>query len=396
MNVQLSHKIRNLSFLLMVLVVCIHGYNENLRFVDQTSAGPSYWLRFLQRFSSDGFCRVAVPLFFAISGYLASESMGRTWGLRSYLNLLKKRFFSLLLPYLLVSAAGIALVVLLQIFPFSKPFFNNYRLENSSIQDWLRVWLLDPVPFPLWFIRFLLNYFLFFPVLFLAVRYLREVFLLPAMLAWMWPLLYQKFGVWKIAFSLGTFLFCFLSGTDFGPYLPTQKNELEGLFFFALGIYASVHGVPLIIRKDAKWPLWLLPLWLGWVAYRTFLVLEIPPPQLPVHFHQVAFTLTGSILVWYLYDLFAENLDNSSRIRRYAPYSVGVFLFHEPLLTILKKGMVRLAGPGDASVLISFLLSPALAFAAALFFAVILAKRFPGLYNVFTGNRSPAADRELS
>lgn len=394
MEASLSRKIRNISFLLMILVACIHGYNYNLSFTDQAASKASSWLSFIQHFSSDGFCRIAVPVFFAVSGYLASESIRRKLDLPAYAGLLRKRIFSLLIPYLLVSAAGLALVFLLQLLPASRPFFIHYSLEHISLSELLRMWLLDPVPFPLWFIRFLLNYFLFFPVLYFGVRFLREAFLFAAMLAWMWPFLYHQFGIWKITFSLCTFLFCLLSGTDFTPYLPTQKNELEGLFFFTLGIYASIHRIPLIMQAGKKWLLWLLPVWLCWVAYRSLLVLQDFPAQMAIHYHQVAFTLAGSILIWYLYDFFAADLDRLQWLRRFSTYSVGVFLFHEPLLTILKKGLVRIGGGGDFSLLLSFLISPVLAFLGALWFSVYLARWFPAVYRLFTGNRSPAGSEE--
>jgi peptidoglycan/LPS O-acetylase OafA/YrhL len=202
MEARLSRKIRNISFLLLIMVAFIHGYNENLRFADGGAFVPASWLSFIQRFISDGVCRIAVPLFFAISGYLACESTGPALNTGTYAVLLKKRFFSLLVPYLLVSAAGIALVFLLQLIPYSRPFFNNYSAGETPISEWVRIWLLSPVPFQLWFLRFLMNYFLFFPVLFLAIRYLRELFVLVLFLFWSWTTLYYKIGAWKIAFYI--------------------------------------------------------------------------------------------------------------------------------------------------------------------------------------------------
>jgi peptidoglycan/LPS O-acetylase OafA/YrhL len=396
MDARLSNKIRIVSFLLMVLVAYIHGYNENLRFADKGLALPAAWLSFTERFISDGVCRIAVPLFFAISGFLACESLGKKFSFQGYGLLLRKRISSLLIPYLLVSAAGIGLVVLLQLFPFSRPFFNNYSLAGSSLKQWLNVLFLSPVAFPLWFIRFLMNYFLIFPLLYLGIRYFREAFVLLLLLMWAYTPLYQKIGLLKISFSLLTFLFCFLSGTDPTPYLSAHKNELEGLFFFALGMYASLHQLPLVGVWSRKWLMAAFLAWIAWIAYRTAISLDIPARHNEVHYHLIGFTLAGTLLLWYFYDLFAEKLMSVSWLQRNAGFAIGVFLFHEPLLTIIKKGMIRILGYGDFTLLLSFLLAPPAAFLLSLWFSKWLSGRVPALYDLFTGSRRPKPEGAAS
>ena len=389
MEPNLSRKIRNISFLLLILVAFIHGYNENLRLAGWGAHNPSPWLIFIERFVSDGFCRLAVPLFFSISGYLASESIGRKFSIRACFYLLKKRVGSLLIPYLLVSATGIGLVILLQLFPVSQNFFNNYRLATTPLSGWLRIWLLNPVPFQLWFIRFLMNYFLFFPFLFLAVRYLKELFLVILFVFWAWPFLYSQIGFWKIAFSMCTMVFCFISQTDWLPYIPTQKNELEGLFFFTLGIYVSLKRIPLILPVGKLFSCFFILIWLLWVAYRTQLFFEFPSRHNEIHYHLIGFTMAGLVLLWYAYDAFSFQIESWKWLNRFAPYTFGIFLFHEPLLTIFKKGIIYLLGVGDFTLLFSFLISPVLAFLFALWFSVFLAGTAPHIYNLFTGNRNP-------
>ena len=389
MDKRLSIKIRNISFLLLIPVAFIHGYNENLRFSDQGSVSAAVWLSFTERFISDGICRIAVPLFFIISGYLASESIGQSINPAKYGNLLRKRFFSLLLPYLIVSAGGIVLVLLLQSIPYSRPFFNNYAVEGSGFQKWLYVWLLSPVPFQLWFIRFLMGYFIIFPILYYAIRYLRELLIIPLFLFWANPDFYHHIGNVKILFFTITFVFCFLTGTDPAPFISTQKNELEGLFFFALGIYASVHRIPMTGNFNARLMVFVSALWLVWVAFRTGITLEIPARHYHAHFHAIGCTFSGTILAWYLYDVFARQIESWNWLRSNAGFAIGVFLFHEPLLTILKKGIVRLGGGSDMALLASFLLSPVLAFLISLLFSRLISEKYPGLYKIVTGNRNP-------
>jgi peptidoglycan/LPS O-acetylase OafA/YrhL len=391
MDIRLSRKIRNISFLLILMVAFIHGYNENLHFADQGNFAPAYWLSFIERFISDGICRIAVPLFFVISGYLASESIGKSLNFHQYLRLLRKRIYSLLFPYLLVSALGIALVVFLQLFPISRPFFNNYSVSGSGLQKWLNALLLNPVPFQLWFIRFLMGYFIAFPILFYSIRYLREFAVIALFFTWANPYLYHHVGFVKIIFFSISFLFCLLSGTDMTPYIPTQKNELEGLFFFALGIYASLHRIPMLSRIPA-YLLWAAVLvWILWIAYRTAISLDIPPRHNEVHYHLIGITITGTVLFWYLYDSVSERLDAWLWLNQNAPYAFGIFLFHEPMLTIMKKGIVRISGGGDFSLLMSFLLSPVIAIILSLYLSKWTSSKLPAFYNLITGNRKPAS-----
>ena len=63
MNNYLKNKITTISFLLMIMVVNIHSYNL-LPII------PKGYNTFIQDLFSQGFSRIAVPLFFIISGYL--------------------------------------------------------------------------------------------------------------------------------------------------------------------------------------------------------------------------------------------------------------------------------------------------------------------------------------
>ena len=61
MSLYLSNKIKNISFILTILVVILHAYNmqNDINIVS-----------FIQTFISHGIATIAVPIFFIISGYL--------------------------------------------------------------------------------------------------------------------------------------------------------------------------------------------------------------------------------------------------------------------------------------------------------------------------------------
>ncbi len=369
MNAYLSNKLRNLSFLLMILVAFIHGYNVNLKFSDGEQFSPALWLQFVEGFVSDGICRVAVPMFFAISGYLATQSLKGEFNTRIYGKILRKRFSSLMVPYLSVSALGIATVVILQIIPFSRPFFNNFSLGSTTFSKWIWIWLVSPVPYQLWFLRFLCIYFLLYPVIYFLAKYLKLIFILALLYFWSSFGLQQQIGVTKI--------------------------EVEGLLFFSIGVFAATSQMNLLYRMPSKTFFLLLAVWTFWVGYRTWINIV---PELfdhyAVHYHLIGFTSLGFVLFWFLYDEMEPIIARSSWIKEYSNYSFGIFLFHEPCLTIAKKILVRIGASNDTTLLLTFLLAPVLGFGFGLLLSRMLFRFTPLFYSFLTGNRKPAHSSE--
>jgi hypothetical protein len=389
MDAYISQKIRNLSLLLMVLVAFIHGYNINLRFTDG-SVEAAYSLRFFEGFISDGICRVAVPMFFAISGFLATVSLGKTFHWKGYGTLLGKRIKSLLIPYLLVSALGIITVWILLVIPFSKPFFNNYSLEYTPWKRWIWIWTLSPVPYPLWFMRFLMDYFLCFPILFFLIRLTKGWILIPLAGLWAYAQIHIHLTWIKPFFTLAPFGLCLISGTPFSMYMVASKTELEGLFFFALGIAAALGPASRVSFQMPRLYFWVLFMaWIGWVAYRTSLSLLPTRDHYQVHYHLVGFTFIGFFIFWFLYDQIHGLFIRDKSLSKAAAFSVGLFLFHEPFLTILKKGMIRFGGGGDGILWLAFLICPILSLLFSFYLSFFLSRKVPTAYNWLTGNRRP-------
>ena len=365
MNAYLSNKLRNLSFLLMILVAFIHGYNVNLKFSDGEQFSPALWLQFVEGFVSDGICRVAVPMFFAISGYLVTQSLNGKFNVSVYWRILRKRFSSLLVPYLAVSAIGIATVVVLQLIPFSRPFFNNFNLQSTSFSKWIWIWLVSPVPYQLWFLRFLCIYFLLYPFIYFLAKYLKLIYILALLYWWSSFGLQQQFGVSKI--------------------------EVEGLLFFSIGVFAATSQIDLLYRLPSKTFFLLMAVWILWVGYRT--VINIVPElfdHYAVHYHLIGFTSLGFVLFWFLYDEIEPAIYQSKWIKAYANYSIGIFLFHEPCLTIVKKILVRIGASNDVTLLLTFVLAPVLGFGFGLLISRLMFRFIPGLYSFLTGNRKPS------
>ncbi|MFY8005186.1 MAG: acyltransferase family protein, partial [Chitinophagaceae bacterium] len=94
-----SSKMRFWSFISMVLLVFVHGYNLNDRYLQPWSTvnEPIGFNSFIQYFLANALFRFRIPLLFIISGYLFALGEGK----ETHKQRVKKRLKTLLLPYFL-------------------------------------------------------------------------------------------------------------------------------------------------------------------------------------------------------------------------------------------------------------------------------------------------------
>lgn len=170
-----------LRFPLAVLVVFIHAYNSEWRGIECGSAPivPYFMSRVLPTF--------AVPLFFAISGYLFFLNR-RQFGVADYVGKLRRRVLTLFIPYLLWNVIAFALYALNDVAagravdqPFTLNIFWGCKaLGTASINFW--GWpiaaSLRPILGPLWFVRDLIVCVVFTPIIHILLRRTRIVGLL--------------------------------------------------------------------------------------------------------------------------------------------------------------------------------------------------------------------------
>jgi fucose 4-O-acetylase-like acetyltransferase len=211
----ISQKFRFWAFISMVLLVFVHGYNLELRYLQPwTMPGePLTITSFTEYFLANGILRFRIPMLFIISGFLYAmhdqtpnkQRMG-------------KRVRTLLLPYLLWSAIGILLTYVLELFPYTRDLVTSSHVVQIDdtrmlIHDyhWYEIigrWIFFPVPYQLWFIRVLLMYNLAYPWIKWCVMNLTARWIFFGVVTLMW---------------LSTFGLIFFEG--------------EGLLFFSLGVW---------------------------------------------------------------------------------------------------------------------------------------------------------------
>src|SRR5882762_3281904 len=330
MNDHLSYKLKALSLVAIILVVFIHSYNVEIKFTTGTlTGGTSHSVLFVENFLSKGIARIAVPLFYLISGFLFFVTFD--FSLKGVFNKYKKRIKILVIPYLFWSLYGVLLFFLLQSIPQSKNFFTRELIKDYSFSQFLDTLLLDPITYQLWFIRDLIMLVVFSPLIGFLTK--------------------SSKGVW--IFFLAVLW-----------YVAPKTFELfsnESLLFFTVGGYLAFEkSQPLLNESISKYSLYLLTAWLLTVLLTTYLLtFDRGGPVL--NFLNNTGIVIGILAVWSLYDLVDRN-----QIMKYSAffaYSFIIYVFHEPLLTILVKGMFFMWGKTDTSSLLIYLLAPLLTIA---------------------------------
>ena len=124
-----SKTIEWLRFFCIVVVVLLHAVGSPMdgREVISYHNGVYDTIRIL---FSEGFCRIAVPTFFLISGYLFFFKL-EEWSTDIWFNKLKKRVRTLLIPYLLWNL--IAIIVSLML------LLHNYVLGSGVLPGLIKL-----------------------------------------------------------------------------------------------------------------------------------------------------------------------------------------------------------------------------------------------------------------
>ena len=179
MNKYLSDKLRVISFISMILVVFVHSYHLKLQLGEEVFRLDAGFNVFIQFFLSEGIARVAVPIFFIISGYLFFLNFKGTKS--EFILKYKKRAKSLLVPFLFWSILGLIVHLILHL----SPIFENYRLDaDYSFIGVLDLIFINPVPAQLWFLRDLIALIAFSPLIYRLIKHLRLIPIILVFIIW--------------------------------------------------------------------------------------------------------------------------------------------------------------------------------------------------------------------
>lgn len=358
MNKYLSSKLKIISFISMILVVFLHSYNITVSFNSGNLLFNKGYNFIIQNFFYQGITRVAVPMFFIISGYLFFIKLkGNT---SEFVLKYKKRTKSLLIPYLFWSVWSLLFLLILQIFPISKNFFTNELIVNYSSTKLLNTIFLNPIAYQLWFIRDLIVIVLFSPIIYWFIVHLRFI-----------PLL-LLFIIWVGFFNFNFYIF-----------------SNESIFFFCLGAYLAIAKSNLLLQTRFRKHYWIYALlWIIFVSSEVILIYFHPEcSKTTTILHKIGI-LTGITTIWSSYDFFKINKNYHCKILfNLASFSFFLYAFHEPLLTIIKKGLFFITGKNEPMALAIYFLAPTLTIFISILVGYYIKRITPKFYKLISGGR---------
>lgn len=366
MNRYLSKKFRFFSFISIALLLYVHGYNLQETYLTPYSVvkEPLTITAFIEYFLANGALRFRIPMLFIISGYIYALQDDRP-----YFSRIKKRFKTLIIPFLIWSAVGLAVTLLWQQFPITAQAVKDAQLDprgdfrplnQMSFGDILYRWALRPVSFQLWFIRSLFVYNLLYPFIkWASLKY---------------PLVWFSvaFLFWHTIFTV-----FFIEGI--------------GLFFFSFGIWLCKTSYP--IHKKPTW----FSHYLSWLFYlgisviKTFMAFELEPdnpttPYILYALHDIS-VFSGILAIWFGSDHIISWCMNKKWFLWACSFSFVIFAFHVPLVHYTTRLAFILWNNIPNYRLLTYFVVPIFIFFLCLLFGALLRSLFPKAYRVATGGR---------
>ena len=251
---------RQLRFPMIVLVTFAHSYGQ---VAEGFSLLASEWntYEFLKLLVSQTLVKVAVPVFFIMSGYLFFANVEK-WSLKVYKAKMLRRMKTLLIPYLIWN-----LLMAVKLKTFSWNIFWAFWCPAGIQTDWFgqEQLMTAPANMPLWFLRDLIVVSLLTPIIYIGIR---------------------KLGSWLLA--LVTILY--LSGIcAFIPGLSAYA-----VYFFTIGAFFSIRRTDLVERlRRFEWPAYILS-----IAFAIAMMLTYNSPVFSSL--MLCFRLVGAVAVFCL------------------------------------------------------------------------------------------------
>lgn len=337
MSKYLSSKLTVLYTVLIVMVVYIHSY--------YSEAEEYPIVLFVQNLIGPGICRIANCLFFCISGYLFARNIN---SIKDVLNKRKKRFKTLVLPYVLWNLIFVLWYVALENIPIINDFCNSSgTLEKYLNQPFIKSLsdlFIAPAAFQLWFVRDLLVMLLISPIIWWISR---KYWIVALIMALATVAIYP----WMIYFWLGIIVAVQKWDVENYPH-SLWGSIISGIVFLGYAVYLAL-------------------------GYKGSNLVEVP------------INLIGIYLIWCSYDLIVKGkcIANRGLWKYVCGYSFFIYCFHEPTFNIIKKLALYIGGTNELVLILAYLINPLIMVAVSICVAKILQHISPWTYKLLTGGR---------
>lgn len=343
-----SKKLRVISFLSIVLVVCLHGYN-----LEKAPELKNSFVWVIENYISNGLTRIAVPIFFIISGYFFFKNFKTETDY--FVSILKKKSKTILVPFLFWSILGVLIYFVLQSIPPLLPFFTKKLLKDYTFFELIKTIFVNPIPYQLWFMRDLMVFVLVSPII---------VYLL------------KKAPLFVVVVNI---LLWVLISNEF-------QNSIEAFLFFTTGGIISIYK-PEILKIDlSNKTILLVVFWLFLCLCKVFLEYMAISQLLITVIHKISIVL-GIIAFWGVYDLIKTDYFEKKQFKFLISFTFFLYVFHEPLLTIIKKLLFSIIGKTENGHIIVYFSSILITIGITLLIGYVFKTLLKPLYLVVTGDR---------
>lgn len=231
--------------------------------------------------------RIGVPLFYIISGYLFFQKYDNSWN--CYKNKLKKRFFSLLIPYILWNVIAYFVYAFITHTMHTEQFFQSFWVVEGKPGH-------SPADGPLWFVRTLMILSFISPILFILNKNKYTSVVSPIL-----------FLLWLMGCS------------------GFEKGTIIGLTLFNLGAWLAIRNFDQYIKEPSKKTFYLILLLYFVIAFGDLLFKGIPL------LHN--FGIVVGIFVFYT----LPKVATSKHFVHLGGASFFMYCMHEPIIVCLKS-----------------------------------------------------------
>ncbi len=352
-----SERLSVLRFPLIIGVVFIHAYGTEVGLSNGAIGvvNTGYWVDFCRDLVSQGIARVAVPLFFLMSGYLFF--LGFSFSVENYTKKVKSRLKTLLIPFLFWNIATLLLIGLAQYLPATQSFFSgkNAPISTFGIFDYFNAIIgidRSPISYQFWFVRDLMVMILVAPAIYLLLNKAPKVFLLVLFALWflnVWPIYIPSSAAFAFFYS--------------GAYFAHSNTSL-----FALDRFGS-----LILL------VYLITLFADTAIMNNYIINN--------YIHKIGILLgVGSAL--YVTKAIVESIYMKKILLWASGCSFFVFAVHEPLLTVIKKLSYKVLHPSnDLTVLSLYFFVPIFVIICSTLLYISMKSITPKFLCVISGER---------
>ena len=359
---KLSAKLANMSFLSSILIVLIHAKTGVVNTPDgQQSVFGLNLNSFLQMFISEGIGRIAVPLFFLMSGYLFFNGFKPT--VANFALKYKRRFFSYLIPFVFWSFLTFVFFYVVQSVPGLKAYFSGRHVVDYTLLECIDAVFLNSLNSPLWFLNTLIFLTMFSPIIYVAVNRFAWGVIPFFFLSWIFE--------WNILPGRADAVLFFTTGA----FLSLKKDSL-------LGCFSKIGGRGFSVFMGFLWGVGLttVTILLCQLDISEFLSGNVTPF---IRVLSKVNIVLGLLSVWFLYDYL---FTGETKVRFYK-YAFMIFVMHYPIIYSVKKVMIKLLPFNEWSSFLVYVGSAFISISLVLIASVFLDRYCNRFYKIISGNR---------